>query len=74
MLNVVCTNAIYGGTAYPYLCDLSDIPRNNEDATQNSFNVYAIDRREGVVRITRVGSNMAYTMQKRDYMRIPYKS
>ena len=73
MLNVICTNAIYGGTAYPYLCDLADLPRNSEDATQNSFNVYVIDRTAGTVKIIRVGSNTTYDMKKRDYMVIPYR-
>lgn len=73
MLNVICTNAIYGGTAYPYLCDLADLPRNSEDATQNSFNVYVIDRTAGTVKIIRVGSDTTYDMKKRDYMVIPYR-
>ena len=74
MLNVVCTNSLYGSTAYPYLCDVSDLPRNVMDITQDSFNVYVIDRENGLVKITRVGSNRTYDMQVRDYMEIPYKS
>lgn len=73
MLNVVCTNALYGGSAYPYLCDVSDLPRSKEDITQNSFNLYVIDRTNGLVKITRIGSNTTYDMKKRDYMEIPYK-
>lgn len=72
MLNVICTNSLYGGTSYPYLCDIADIPRRGVDATQNSFNVYIIDRVNKSVKIIRVGSNITHQMQKRDYMEILY--
>lgn len=72
MLNVVCTNSLYGGTVYPYLCDLTDLPRNISDATQDSFNVYAIDRANKTVKVIRVGSDTTYEMQPRKYMAIPY--
>ena len=72
MLNVTCTNALYGSTAYPYLADVSDIPRNNLDSTQDAFNVYVIDRINKKVKIVRVGSNMTYQMRERKYMEISY--
>lgn len=72
MLNVICTNAIYGGSAYPYLCDLADTPRNAADGTQDAFNVYVIDREAKTVKVVRVGSELTFDMQHRDYMEIPY--
>lgn len=72
MLNVVCTNSLYGKAEYPYLCDLSDLPRNTSDITQNCFNVYVIDRDNRLVKITRIGSGRTYDMKVRDYMEIPY--
>ena len=73
MLNVTCTNSLYGGTDYPYLCDVSDLGRNRDDTTQNSFNVYVVDRANGTVKVTRVGSNKNQDMNLRDYMEISYK-
>lgn len=72
MLNIICTAAVYGGSTYPYLCDLSDLPRNGDDATQDSFNVYVIDRDSKQVRIVRIGSDITYKMTERRTMVIPY--
>jgi hypothetical protein len=72
MLNVICTNAIYGGAANPYLTDLNDMGRNRDDATQDAFNVYVIDRGNKAVKIVRIGANMTYDLKERKYMVIPY--
>ena len=72
MLNVTCTIAAYGGSAYPYLADLQDQGRNIADASQDAFNVYVIDRDNKTVKIVRVGQNITYQMQDRKYMAIPY--
>ena len=74
MLNVTCTNAIYGGAEYPYLADLQDQARYNMDVTQDAFNVYIIDRDNKTVKVTRIGSNKTYQMKNRQYMEIPYSA
>lgn len=72
-LNVCCGVAIYGST-YQGLANLSDLPRGCSGSTQDSFNIYAIDRGAGVVRIARVGSNISgYDLSERKYIAIPYK-
>ena len=73
MLNVTCTNAIYGGETYQYLADVGDIGRFDGDATQDAFNAYIIDRDAGTVQIVRVGQNRTYDLTERFYMEIPYK-
>lgn len=72
VLNVTCTNSIYGGETYPYLADVSDLHRNNKLQSQDAFNLYAIDRSSKVVHVVRVGANTPYTMSERQYMAIPY--
>lgn len=72
MLNVTCTIAAFGGTAYPYLADIQDQGRNVTDASQDAFNVYVIDRDNKLVKIVRIGQNMTYQMDDRKYMAIPY--
>ena len=72
MLNVTCTNAIYGGSSYPYLADIQDQGRNNMDSTQDAFNMYVIDRDNKTVKVIRIGNNVTYQMKERKYMEIPY--
>lgn len=71
-LNVSCGVAIYGST-YQGLANLSDVPRGCVGATQDAFNIYAIDRSSKTVRIARVGSNVSgYDLEERKFMAIPY--
>lgn len=71
-LNVCCGIAVYG-TSYPYLANNSDLPRDAEGATQDCFNIYAIDRSAKTVRIAKVGSNISgYDLSERKYMVIQY--
>lgn len=71
-LNVCCGIAVYG-TSYNYLANNSDLPRGEIGATQDSFNIYSIDRAAKVVRIAKVGSNQSgYDLQERKYMSISY--
>lgn len=80
LLNIVCTNIWmnttvdgYPGTTYPYYNELNDLGKIPNTQTQDSFNVYAIDRANKCVRIARIGANMPYDLgEKRDYMSIPY--
>lgn len=70
-LNVCCGVAIYG-SSYPYLANNSDMPRGCSGATQDCFNIYAIDRTAKVVRIAKVGSNVSADLADRKFMSIPY--
>lgn len=72
ILNITCGCSLYGGSTYKYLADVSDLPRNSLDATQDAFNVYGIDRTNKVVRVARVGANLNNNFEIRDYMAIPY--
>lgn len=70
-LNVCCGVSVYG-TAYPYLANNSDLPRDAQGATQDCFNIYAIDRAAKIVRIAKVGSNITAGLTERKYMSISY--
>ena len=72
MLNVTCTNAIYGGTDYGYLADLCDMKRNPNTQSQDAFNVYIIDRDNKKVKVVRIGANLTYQMTERKYAEYPY--
>ena len=71
-LNVCCGVAVYG-SSYAYLANNSDMPRSCTGATQDCFNIYAIDRSAKTVRVAKVGSNVSgYDLSERKYMVIPY--
>ena len=72
VLNVTCGVCVYGGSTYKYLADCSDLSRNPQDASQDAFNVYGIDRTAKCVRIARVGANINQEMSERNFMVIPY--
>lgn len=72
-LNVCCGISVYGSGTYHQLADNSDLPRDAEGATQDCFNLYAIDRRNGVVRVAKIGSNITADLTERKMLAIPYK-
>lgn len=49
-----------------------DLPRFGWGATQDAFNIYAIDRNAKDVRIVRIGSSMNYEFRERDYLVASY--
>ena len=51
---------------------VDDIPRRGTGATQDAFNVYAIDRANKQVRILRIGSNVKKDFTMRDYLIVDY--
>ena len=79
-LNLTTANSWYGmaksgisGSDNPYLTEFTDLARIGGTPTQDAINVYSIDRENRVWRITRIGSDMPYTMDKpRQYMVMPY--
>ena len=71
-LNVTCTVAAYGGSAYPYICDIGDQARNPADGSQDAFNIYVIDRSAKNIRVVRIGNTITKDYAERDHMIIPY--
>ena len=74
MLNVCCGVGMYGIGDSDVLARLSDLPREGRGSVQDAFNIYAIDRDNGTIRIARVGSNMASDGIKRDFLIMPYRN
>lgn len=72
MLGSVCGTGVIG-TSYPYLANGNDVPRGWEGVTQDAFNIYVIDRTNKKIKIARVGSNMNFEGQMRDFTEISYK-
>ena len=73
VINVVC-----GNCHYPRVTTLSDsegcdIPRGDRGATQDAFNVYAIDRKAGNVKLARVGSYINFEGIERRLLIAPYR-
>lgn len=71
LLNVTSA-CICGPSEDPYGANLSDLPRSDKGTTQDSFNIYGIDRINKTVRIARVGSNVTFDGVERKLMIIPY--
>lgn len=76
-LNINTSAAIYGAIpgqtySYPYYTDSNEQARWKNEASEDTINVYAIDRDDKVIRIVRIGNNWTHDMKERSYMEIPY--
>lgn len=72
VLNETCTICKIANDGDTY-AEVGDLGRDLDSASQDAFNVYAIDRVNHVIRIARVGSDMPYTLDiRRDCTEIPY--
>lgn len=71
-INCTCGIGTYGNSEYRFLADNSDLPRGNIGITQDSFNMYVIDRTRKILKIARVGSNTTYDGTKRDFTEFSY--
>ena len=60
------------GTTYSALANECDLPRGGVGPTQDAFNIYAVDRRNRTIKIARIGANITFGLDVRDYMSIPY--
>lgn len=74
----LCINIVCGNCHYPRVSGLSfsegcDIPRGDSGVTQDAFNVYAIDRQNGRVKIARVGSSVNFEGIERKFLLAQYK-
>ena len=74
VLDITCGVAINNNQDYHWQAEVGDLPRGGVGFVQDAFNLYAIDRDNGQIRIARVGSNMPHTLIKRDYLVIPYRN
>ena len=72
VMNVCTGNAQKKSTGGYVLAAYSDLPRRLYGVTQDSFNVYSIDRTNQRVRIARIGSNITQDLKERKSMIIPY--
>ena len=72
-INVVCGNCHYPRTASLSFSEGCDIPRGDTGVTQDAFNVYAIDRQNGRVKIARIGSSVNFEGIERKFLLAPYK-
>jgi len=72
-LCITCGLALFGDSSNPDWANLCDLPRGGEGTVQDAFNLYAIDRANGNIRIARIGANMTTLLTERDVMIMPYK-
>ena len=73
LLGVTCTTSMYGADGGYYgLADYSDLNREADNANQDAFNAYVIDREHKTVRVLRVGARQTVSGETRDDMTIPY--
>lgn len=72
-LGIVCGMALFGDSSNSAWTGQCDLPRGGKGVCQDAFNIYAIDRRNGNVRIARVGSNVTVRFAYRDTMELPYE-
>lgn len=73
MLNIVTGNCYYPRTTALSMAECCDLPRGDKGATQDAFNIYAIDRKAGNVKIARVGSNVNFEGIERKFLIAPYR-
>lgn len=72
-LGVTAGIALYGDTSNSAWANQEDLPRGGEYVYQDAFNIYAIDRERGVVKVVRIGSSVTDRLAKREMMEIPYR-
>lgn len=72
-LNITASTSLYG-VEYAAFANEEDLPRGGYGVRQDSFNLYAIDREAGEVKVVRIGANQNEDLKMRDYMTIPYRT
>lgn len=74
VITVTSGCAHYGtSNTHAALANQEDIPRGTFGPTQDAFNIVAIDRVNGLVKLARVGSNVTFQLTERKYISIPYR-
>jgi hypothetical protein len=51
----------------------SDLPRINKEKTEDCITVVSIDTYNKLVKLVRIGSNISMSMQKRDFIALPFQ-
>lgn len=72
-LGIVCGQALFGDSTNSAWTNQCDLPRGGVGVAQDAFNLYAIDRVGGNIRVVRVGATTTIRFEKRDMMVIPYR-
>lgn len=74
VITVTSGCAHYGTSeTHAALANQEDIPRGTFGPTQDAFNIVAIDRVNGLVKLARVGSNVTFQLIERKNISIPYR-
>lgn len=73
IINIVCGNCHYTRAANLSFSEGADLPRGDTGVTQDAFNVFAIDRQNGRVKVARVGSSVNFEGIERKFLLAPYK-
>lgn len=71
-LGITCGNALYGFGNNKALANQEDLPRGGEGVNQDAFNIYSIDRVHKTVKVARIGADLNFNFEPREYMAIPY--
>ena len=71
-LGITCGNALYGFGSNKALANQEDLPRGGEGVNQDAFNIYSIDRVHKTVKVARIGADLNFNFEPREYMAIPY--
>lgn len=72
-INITTTNCHYPRSTGISFAEITDLPRGDSGVTQDAFNVIAIDRQNGRVKIARVGSAVNLDGTERRFLLAPYR-
>ena len=72
-LGITAGVALYGDSSNAAWANQEDLPRGGKGVCQDAFNVYAIDRELGTVKVVRIGSDVTESFEDRKRMIIPYR-
>ena len=73
ILNVCCGNCYIPLSSSLSFSEGEDIPRDDNGVVQDAFNILAVDRANGRVKVARVGSSLNFEGIKRTFLLAPYK-
>lgn len=72
-LGITAGVALYGDSSNAAWANQEDLPRGGKGVCQDAFNIYAIDREQGVVKVVRIGADVTESFEDRKIMIIPYR-
>lgn len=71
-LGVTAGIGLYGHGSNAAFANQEDLPRGGVGVCQDAFNIYAIDRVHKLVKVVRIGADLTFNFERREYMEIPY--